>query len=120
MDNKQFVKNISMAILELEAEDIMLFKKEDFLTSMIVRSESNNGRYFIDKLCDYMPLKDEENLMGTLHKKIESIHEKRTDLIAQIEVLEELKEEGLERIESEELHRIEAEKFGKFFENLFE
>ena len=110
--NKQFITNIELAILELEAEDIMLFKKEDFLTSMIVRSESNNGRYFIDKLCNYIPLENEENIMGTLHKKVENIHDKRSEILAQIEVLEELKEEGLQKIESE--------KFGKFFENLFE
>ena len=100
MNNEQFIKNISMAILELEHEDIMLFKKEEFVTNMIIKSKSSNGRHFLNTLCDNML---EGNVMDTLHKKIESIHEKRTELIAQIELLVELKEEALEKLESEYL-----------------
>lgn len=113
MDNKQFINNLNVAIEELENENVTLFNQEEFLDSMLVKSERYDGSFIASILCDDML---ENNVMNTLEKKLFSVSNKRFELLAQMDLLKELKEEALQRIENEEL----ADELGHFFENLFE
>lgn len=110
MDNKQFINNIEVAIEELENENVNLFHQEEFLDSMLVKSERYDGRFIANVLCDDMP---ENNVMNTLELKLFSVSNKRFELLAQMDLLKELKEEALQRIESKKLG-------DEFFKNLFE
>lgn len=114
MKNEQFVKNLEVAITKLEEQDVFLFRKEEFLNSMICKNERHNGRVIVNTLCDNML--NEDNVYITLHEKLSSIQEERIQLLAQMDLLEDLKIEAYDRIEIEE----SAVELGKFFENLFE
>lgn len=114
MKNEQFIINIEAVIEELEEQDVMLFRKEEFLNSMTCRNERHNGRAFVDTLCDNML--NEDDVYITLHKKLASIQEERIQLLAEMDLLEELKIEAYDRIEIEE----SAVELGTFFEKLFE
>ena len=113
MNNKQFIANLEVAIEELENENVTLFNQEEFLDSMLVKSERYDGRFIANVLCDDMP---ENKVMDTLERKLFSVSNKRFELLAQMDLLKELKEEALQRIENEEL----ADELGYFFENLFD
>lgn len=95
---KQFVKNIEFAIKELEHEDFLLSKREDFLGAVFFESERHNGRYFANVLSDNLEMED---VMDIIDEKLSSISDQRIQLLAQIDVLEELLEEASQRMEAE-------------------
>lgn len=98
MNNEQFISNIEVAIQELEHEDFLLSKKEHFLSAMFFESERHNGRYFANVLSDNL---EREEVMDIIDEKLSSISKQRIQLLAQMDVLEDLKDEASQRVEAE-------------------
>lgn len=109
--NEQFINNVNAAIEGLKHQDLMLFRKEDFVNSVLCKSKRHNGHHLLDMLCDNMLEKD--SVLATLEQKLSSITEKRIQLLAQIDVLEDLKEEAFQGVEV-------AGFSDEFFSSLFE